>query len=214
MIVTDMVEVAKARYRISIDNEIAFVLYKGDLRLFGIETGAELSGEKYDEIIRQVLPKRAKLRLMNLLQTRDYTEKQAREKLAQGHYPPEAIDEALDYVKSYGYINDVTYCKKYLEDRILHKSKRKLKQELEQKGIGKDIFESCYKEVVSEGRVMDVMTSDQIECAQIERLLLKKKYDSENADYDAKQKMMQFLFRKGYSVQNIQKVMGEFDSFT
>ena len=76
MIVTQAVEAAKPRYRIYLDGQFAFVLYKGELRRFHIEEGQELPEESYQLIMTQILPERAKKRCMNLRQSRDYTLKQ------------------------------------------------------------------------------------------------------------------------------------------
>ena len=42
MIVTDIIEVTKAKSRVYLDEEAAFVLYKGELRLYHICKGEEL----------------------------------------------------------------------------------------------------------------------------------------------------------------------------
>ena len=107
--VTKLEELSKARSRVYIDGEAAFVLYKGELRLYRIEEGEEIAEEVMAEIMGTVLPKRAKLRCMNLLQKREYTEKQLRDKLAQGGYSEDIAEEALDYVKSFHYIDDTRY---------------------------------------------------------------------------------------------------------
>ena len=93
MIITQIVEASKARCRIYIDGQFAFVLYKGELRKFHLKVGQELPPDSYREITEEVLPKRAKLRCMNLLQSRDYTRKQLADKLIQGEYPQECIEE-------------------------------------------------------------------------------------------------------------------------
>ena len=41
----------------------------------------------------------------------------------------------------------------------------------------------------------------------MEKLLAKKNYDKENADYREKQKMGAFLYRKGFSLDNIAKIL-------
>ena len=92
MIVTDIIELDKKRDKIYIDNEFAFVLYKGELRQYGIKLGQDLSEETFDEIMTEVLPKRAKLRAMNLLVKKDYTENGIRRKLAEGYYNSAQID--------------------------------------------------------------------------------------------------------------------------
>ena len=68
MLVTQVTELSKSRSKVYIDQEFAFVLYKGELRLYHIKEGQQLSEEDYRTIMQEVLPKRAKLRAMNLLQ--------------------------------------------------------------------------------------------------------------------------------------------------
>ena len=43
-----------------------------------------------------------------------YTERQLRDKLRQGEYPQDVIEEAVAYVKSYGYVDDRKYYLRYL----------------------------------------------------------------------------------------------------
>ena len=84
MIVTQMTGISRSRYRVYVDGQFAFVLYRGELRELGIEEQKEISDACYRKIMTQVLPQRAKKRAMNLLETRDYTSGQLREKLRQG----------------------------------------------------------------------------------------------------------------------------------
>ena len=83
MIVTDIVEVTKSRSKVFIDGSFAFVLYKGELFRYSLEPDKEITDKVFDEIMTSILPKRAKLRSMKLLQNREYTEKQLRDKLKQ-----------------------------------------------------------------------------------------------------------------------------------
>ena len=47
-----------------------------------------------------------KLRCMNLLKSRDYTVYQLKTKLKENGYPEFLIDTAIEYVASYGYVDD------------------------------------------------------------------------------------------------------------
>ena len=58
MLVTQITEASKPRYRVYIDGQFAFILYKGELRKFRMKEGEELSTEIYQEIMTQILPKR------------------------------------------------------------------------------------------------------------------------------------------------------------
>lgn len=115
MTVTNIKELSKSRVRIEIDHEFAFVLYKGELRLHKIEEGDEIEDAVYDRIMKDVLPKRAKLRAMNLLKNRTYTKAQLKDKLLQGGYPEQIADIAVDYVVSYRYVDDEQYVRDFIE---------------------------------------------------------------------------------------------------
>lgn len=81
MLVTEISDISKKQSRIHVDHDISFVLYKGELRQYGIVEGEELPQETYHKLLEELPPRRARLRAMNLLQIRDYTEKQLRDKL-------------------------------------------------------------------------------------------------------------------------------------
>ena len=114
MTVTQLVKVSSSREKVYIDQNFAFVLYKGEIHKYGICEGKEISTEVYEELMGRVLPKRATLRCMNLLQSKDYTAEQLRRKLRLGFYPEEIIEEAIAYVASYRYIDDERYALDYI----------------------------------------------------------------------------------------------------
>ncbi|MBQ7954359.1 MAG: regulatory protein RecX [Lachnospiraceae bacterium] len=198
MIVTDIVEHTKSRCKVYINQEFAFVLYKGELRLYGVEKERELSRENYLKLIKEVLPKRAKLRAMNLLKSREYTRRQLGDKLRQGLYPEEVIEEALDYVASYKYIDDERYALSYIRYHSEQKSRKSLELSLLKKGIDKNIIRRAWILWEEEGNRQD-------EEAQIRRLLEKRKFDGCTADAKEIQKTYAFLMRKGFSGETIRK---------
>ena len=205
MIITDLIPVSKGRYKVYIDQEFAFVLYKGELHLYEMEIGAEVDAQNYEEIIDTVLPKRAKLRAMNLLQKRTYTTKQLRDKLKEGYYPEEIIDEAITYVSSYHYLDDHRYALDYITYHADLKSEKKLQYDLLNKGISADIISAAFVEWQEQG-------GTQNELEMILKQLEKKKY-SLDCDIKEKQKMYTYLLRKGFSMENVNKVLGRMDSF-
>ena len=61
MIVTKVEPLSKTKYKIYLNHQFAFVLYKrGELRSYKISDGRELSEEELDEIREKILLKRAK----------------------------------------------------------------------------------------------------------------------------------------------------------
>lgn len=196
MIVTQIEPVNKKKSKIYIDGQLAFALYKGELSRYRIKTDAEISEDVYEMIINTVLKKRAKLYCMNLLQSMDRTEMQLVRKLKEKWYPQEVAECAIQYVKSYGYIDDAGYASRYIDFKKKSKSRQQITMELLQKGIAKATINEVYeaKEPVDE-------------TAMIKHWIEKKKIDIETAEVKEKHKLYMFLIRKGFSPRDISKVI-------
>ena len=74
MIVTGIEEQTKTKFKVYLDGTFAFVLYKDELKRFGIKQGEDLAQENYEKIQNEVLLKRAKKRAMHLLEDMDRSE--------------------------------------------------------------------------------------------------------------------------------------------
>lgn len=184
------------RYLVVLENGEQFPLYGKELDEFGIHEDGELREQDFDRIMQEILPKRAKLCAMHFLEHMDRTEHQLRKKLASLFYPDNIIDDAVDYVKRYHYIDNVRYAASYIEYRKEDKSMRQLEQELLLKGISREIFQAA---------------ADQIEFPdeerQIRKWLDKKHYSGDQADRKETDRMYRFLLRKGYSSSAVSRVM-------
>ena len=189
-------ELSKSRSKVYIDQEFAFVfLEEGELRLYHIKEGQQLSEEDYRTIMQEVLPKRAKLRAMNLLQGREYTTAQLRTKLQQGFYPAEIIELAIAYVTGFHYIDDLRYAVDYITYHEDSRSRRRIEQDLQGKGIPAATMEEAWQVWREKG-------GEQDEQSMIRELLHKKHYDPEaETDWKERQKIYAFLVRKGILAQ-------------
>ena len=74
MRIVEIVPVTKTKYRVVTDEQLAFMLYKGELSRYRLKENGELSAEIFQEIFREILVKRAKLRAMHLLTRMDFSE--------------------------------------------------------------------------------------------------------------------------------------------
>lgn len=202
MKITAIEELSKARSRVWIDGKFAFVLYKGELRLYRIREGEEITEETLKTIRQEVLPKRAKLRAMNLLKSREYTTKQLHDKLKQGGYPEDIITQALDYVASYHYTDDLRYAVSYMQSHETDKSRRRIEQDLMRKGIGKETLEKAWQTWEARG-------GEQDEQQMISELLEKRGYCPREADIREKQRLYGFLMRRGFSGEQVRKALGD-----
>ena len=143
--------------------------------------------------------RRAKIKALKLLERMDRTEAQLREKLLQAEFAPELVEEAVAYVKSYGYLDDERYVRNYIEYRKDQKSRRQLTQELQfKKGVSPELIQKVYEELEP---------SD--EKCMIRRHLEKKHYRPSESDEKQKQKLIAPLARKGFRIGDILSVMRE-----
>ena len=63
---------------------------------------------------------------MLLLEHMDRTEKGLSDRLRQAGFSAEATEDAMNYVRSYGYLNDHRYAKNYISFRMGTKSRQKI----------------------------------------------------------------------------------------
>lgn len=213
MIVTDIIPIDKKRDKIYIDNEFAFVIYKGESHLYSVKAGEEISKEDYEKIMYELLPKRAKIRAMNLLTKRDYTELGMRQKLLEGYYNDTQINETIEYLKQYGYIDDGRYVRNYFSVYIQTKPKSKIIQKLIEKGISLELIESLVDEIYELERTLTHLP-DEMEIGR--KLLNKKKYNMCNS-VNERQKAFRYLIRHGISNENAINLLKEYQkehSFT
>ncbi len=197
MTVTGIEAATKTKYRVFIDGQFAFVLYKGELSRFHLTEGADISEDLYEEIRKDVVLKRAKSRSLHLLTDMGRTEVELRKKLTKDEYPADIVEAAIDYVKSYGYIDDPAYARDYIDSRKGKKSRKELYYQLLEKGLDRDLvneaMEKCYeKEDAGEA---------------IRTLMRRREYDPETADETQKQRFMAYLMRKGFAYEDVRKVL-------
>lgn len=198
MEITKIQALTKQKYRIFLDGESAFAVYKGELSCYHLEEGAVLPPEVYEELVNRVLKKRATLRAMHILERTDKTEAQLRRKLEESEYPKEAVESAIAYVTSYGYLDDRRYAEHYIEWKKQGKGKARLKMELVQKGISREIIEEVLESTdFGETREM------------IRQIILKKRKTDIPMNEKEKQRLYGFLMRKGFSSSDILAVMRE-----
>ena len=182
MTITSIQEYDKKKVLIQLDGHLIFPLYRSECKHFDLQEGEEIAPEIYNEIMDKILSKRVKLRAMNLLQKRSYTREGLRRKLEEGKYPEQVINEALDYVASYRYIDDDRYAEEYIRCYCESRSKRRIMQDLYAKGVEKEVSEAAWVRYEMLNQPVD-------EKMQIMELLHKKKYDPLHTEHKEKLKI-------------------------
>ena len=150
--------------------------------------------EKSEQELKDEI-RRAKLRALHLLTAMDRTEANLKEKL-QASYCEEAVENAIDYVKSFGYLDDERYVKVYIESKSRTKSRKQIEQELIfKKGLSKEIVQKGF-EIAQTADISEV----------IEKYMKKKRIEPSNCDYEQKQKFFAYMMRKGFQIEDLKSV--------
>lgn len=197
MIIVKEIEAAgKGRYRVKFDTGVTCLLYRKEMSSFSIEKGKEITAQQYQELLEEVVGKRAKKRALHLLEQMDRTEKQLRDKLLANEYPQSCIDGAIAYVKGFHYLDDSRYASNYVRFSQEKMSRVQMKQKLMQKGIASSVI----ADAIEEEYVAD-------ETEQIMALLRKRKFVPEKADEKEFQRTYQYVMRRGFKSSDILKAM-------
>ncbi len=187
---------SRFRYRVYLDGQPAFVLYRGELSRYHIREGQPLGEKEYSEI-RELLIKRARVRAMKLLEISDRSEEALRRKLSEGGYPQSIVENAMDYVKSFGYLDDRRLAENIVDSRKGQKSRAELQAYLLRKGLSREQAEEALEKSYTREDAQEA----------IRRLAEKKHFDPERATLQEKQKLCAYFLRKGYRYEDVRQVI-------
>ncbi len=186
----------KGKRRLKFGNGDCCIVYYSEIRGFQIEEGDYISCQVYEYIFKDIVGKRAKKRALYLLEQMDRTEQQLREKLTASEYPSRCIDEAIEYVKSFHYLDDERYAETYIRYKKDRMSRHQIKQKLMMKGVSREI-------------VTDTIESeyDVDESVHIRKLLEKKHFSNVNNDAGEFRRVYNYLLRRGFRSNDILREM-------
>lgn len=190
----------KRKCKVFTDEDFAFLLYRGELEQYGIREGAFLEERTAGEI-RELLRVRARERALNLLKVQDRAESEMRRRLSQDGYPEETIQETLEFLQEYHFVDDARYAANYLQVHGKRKSPAELKLYLQRKGVPREV-------------IQEQMESAEPDSGEAIRLLLQKKhYRAGETTPEEEKKILAYLMRRGFSWEAIRREMHRQDEF-
>ena len=190
MRVLEIVKLDKKKAKVLFDNNESLVLYFVEIKKNGICPDEEIDDLLYDELY-DIVRKRARERSLYLLQSRDYSESDMRRKLTMSYYPVRIVDETLEFLKNFSYIDDERYTKNIIESSSRYRSRKDIKMRLHRKGIAKDL-------------ISDLISDVSIDEVGIIRTKYKGKIEEfKNGDDKTRTKIYNMLLRKGFSYDDI-----------
>ena len=139
--------------------------------------------------------------VFRLLKFRPRSEYELRQRLKRRGYPESIVKEILHFLKAKGLVNDLEFARVWIESRIKKPlGINRLKQELEIKGIDRDLIEQAIEGVCSK------YSEEEIIKQQISRRWERLKHIQPQK---AKRRLFLYLLHRGFSLDKIQEAIDQ-----
>lgn len=184
------------KYEVEFDNLTILILKDEILFKYALNKESVLTDEKAKEIIFENEKLIALEKAFNLLSKTFKTQKEMFFYLKNKNFSVESINFVLEKLKSYNYIDDLSYAKNYVEEKSKVYGKRLMRQKLFQKGISKEIIDQVL----------------QIEQTDIVKNICEKFMKNKEKNQQNKQKLYRFLLSRGFSYDECSTAVGNYFS--
>lgn len=185
--------------------ELLGALYPKELSSYSLEDGGDVSSDTVEKILKETLIPRAKRYAMNLLVKSDKTETELLRKLKSAGYGEEAGNAALEYVRSFHYIDELRTAESYIRTKMDYYSEKEIRYKLEEKGINSETIDMAYDNILEDGEVEDPEVKAALNFVQ--KKLGNRMVLEDELPYEEKQKLMAAAFRKGFRQENIKNAL-------
>lgn len=192
----------KDKFVIETDTKESFLLSYNDFERYKIHNEMTIDDELYTHLLNISKFTEAFEISLNFLSYKLRTEKEIITKLKSKKFSTEIIDEVITKLKNLDLLDDYNYAKIFINDKInlTNYSKRRIINDLYQKGIDKRIYEDYLENVF--GYNMELDKATQIVETKIN--IWKEKHEG----YELKNKIVTFLLQKGFSYDVAKQVSG------
>lgn len=133
---------------------------------------------------------------MRFFSFRDRTEKEAREKLRKKGIDEKTVEEAIEWLKEEGLLNDANFARQWVEGRKEKYGSSRLYRELIRKGVRSEIAREAVGEILEEEELQRAISWGRRRLASM----------PEN-DPRRRAKLASFLLRRGFSWEIVEKVL-------
>ena len=204
MKITEMTRRGKSEvYKLYVNDDFYCLLTAEVIVKNKIKTGQDIDEEALSQIKKQSDVLLSREMALKFVEKCLKTQKQVYDNLKQKGIDDDAINDAIEFLKKYGYIDDEYYAKQYVSSKKQY-GKNYLKQKLFAKGIKKDII----------SRVLNDHEIDEDTLYNIVEKYIKNK----TIDEKTKQKTYRYILSKGYTFDEaknaVNKVFGDSDDWS
>jgi regulatory protein len=185
---------------IEIEDDMRGILPNKILRFFSLSENSRNVGDETGHELVQKLYEYAYAKAISYLAQQDRSEKELAKHLHLQRFHPTIIQETISKLKEQNYLNNERFSEKYTQDLIAKKkSSKEIFHKLLEKGVSVDMADKTLQENYPD----DTM---------IIKELLKKAEKKYHNHPQKKEKVIAFLFRKGFSYDTIVKLLQNKDN--
>lgn len=186
------------RYSVYIDEKYSFALSETELLRLGIYRGQEISAEELEKLKDDSVRDKARYQVLGQLSRRQRSEWELRDYLKCKEYTSEVIEQVIEGLTKYGYVDDKKFADAWIANRRLLKatSSRRLRQELKQKRVSDEVID-------------EALTEDETDENKVLRNLVERK--RKQTKYQDDLKLMQYLSRQGFNYDDIKSALSDID---
>lgn len=201
MIITKLQYDKAKKVKVFIDEKYSFSISVNETEGYQLKEGYPIDDLLYNKIIDEIVYPQAKVKALMILERSDKTEAELRHRLAQAGFANDVIKRVMDFLKSYGYINDERYAEAYIYANKQKKSRLAIRSGLLQKGIAPEIADKFLDLEYNDDEAVDY------ELEAIKKEVAKKASSTDILDDKKKHKLITALCRKGFELGKILKVI-------
>lgn len=192
----------KNRVNVYLDGEYAFSCSTELIYTEKINMGDKLDLQKLKRLIEEDDYIKCKNDSLNVLEKTYKTENEIRNKLVVKGYEEATINKVMAFLKEYNFLDDSKFCDLYIKEKLRTQSRNKIKYDLIRRGIEERLVKEKLETVKDIQE--NVEESSIFELARKKYEIVKKNEADKRKQY---KKMSEFLLRKGYSWEDVKKVL-------
>ncbi|MDY6065116.1 MAG: RecX family transcriptional regulator [Finegoldia sp.] len=204
MVITDLdYNDRKGKFILKINGE-KYILDYNNFEKFNISKGMEVDQELFDKIKNISNFETAFETALNFISYKLRSSYEVRNKLLSKKFNHETIDKVLEKLEDLKLIDDYSYCKIFINEKINSSdySKRRIENYLFKKGISKDIYKDY----------LENLYNYDLEYEKASSIVDKKirSWSKKYSGYQLKNKIITFLMQKGFSYDISKEIAGNY----
>ena len=196
------------RVAVFLDGVFAFGVSQDLVRAWGLRVGRTLSVEEQAHMAAAERLLAAQATALQYLAARPRTAHEVRQKLRRSGVADEVVDQVMERLHARGVLDDAAYAHAYLTSRLTSRGygPQRLRRELHQRGVGRALVEEAVQQDLT---AQDVLAAARAQAA--------KRWPRLAREVDRprrRQKLYDFLRRRGFPSAIVQQVLTELEEGT